>query len=221
MNKMNLNYLELYFDDETSTVEANTEANTATEPAAGSETGSATGSVADDGSKPIYTQADLDRELAKREAELNAQFDKSKSKLKQQQKTELLEIQNRANADAEKSVSQRLAEAEQKIAEMTRKAEVSDRKNMILSHMQTANVPIDDVILNNLVGEDDETTMGNAKAYAASFEAALQARVKATLSHPAPSVGTESKPAAPTGKDFMKLSPREQVQAVRNNPSSY
>lgn len=209
-----LNYCDLYFDDaNTNTDGNNTSAqNNTDDKNADNNAGntSAQNKNADDNAgEKKYTDADLDKIIEKKFA-----------KWQKQKAAEIDEATKLANMNAQEKAEHERDKLKAELEALKHANVMSEMEKTARGILQASGVNVSDDIVAHLVAEDAETTSKNVKDFATAFKKAVQAEVKAQLSHKAPVTGNAG--AGVTRETINKeTNPLKRQQLIRENMSLF
>ena len=186
--------LQLFAED------GNTETGTEPENTTGQTTEQATEPKGGQTDEKKYTDADIDRIINKKFAEL-AQ--------KQEKKTS--EAERLGKMSAEEKANERIKALEDKLAEAERKEARSAMTKEARAILHAANININDELLANLVSDDAESTQASVKSFISLFNSAVEKAVKEAYKGETPKKGGTT---SLTADQIMKVTNRAERQRL-------
>jgi len=175
-----------------------TDPNAGTEPNSGNEPG---------GGEKKYSDADLDRIIGRKVAELNAKAAKKAKADGEAQRLAQLSAQERQEQEREQ-----LQKQVQELLQKERRSAMAKTARGMLKEQQ---ITVDDDLLSMLISEDAESTKASIESFTTLFQNAVQAAVKDALKGAPPKTGTASKPSK---EDILKVQNRtERQRLIREN----
>lgn len=145
-------------------------------------------------SEAKYTDADVDKLLERKYAELQKRMEKKAS-----------EAERLAKMTAEEKANERMAALEAKLRDYEIRESRANMAKQARVLLQDKGVPVSDALLDNLICDDADSTKEAAESYAAEFLALVDKRVKDALRGNVPRAGN-----AASGMT------KEQIMAIPN-----
>lgn len=181
---MNKKYLTLYFDEAaTGTNEAN--------PTSTDDKSAAAGNAAKQ--EPDNKPTDEKDEKKYSDNDLDKIIEKKMAKWQKQKSAEIDEAAKLANMNAQEKAEHERDKLQAELDALKKANAKAEMEKTARNILQTGGVNIPDKIVSYLVGEDAEETSENVKAFTKVFKEAVQAEVKAQLSHKSPATGSTGK----------------------------
>ena len=154
-----------------------------------------------------YSDADLDRIIGRKVAELNA---KATRKAKAES-----EAQRLAKLSAQERQEQERAQLQRQVQELLQKERRSEMAKTARSMLKEQRITVDDELLSMLISEDAESTKASIESFTTLFQNAVQTAVKDALKGTPPKSGSVSKMSK---TDIMNVQNRaERQQLIREN----
>lgn len=165
-----------------------------------------TGKPEDDGNKAKepekkYTDADVDRIL-----------DKKFAAWQKKQEAAISEAQKLAAMDEKQKADYEKKQLEKELADLKREKTIAGLTNEARKILSNEGVKISDDLLNNLIGEDAETTSKQVNAFVSAYKEAVAAGVKEALKGSTPTKGTSGSKL--TKSDILKVQDRAERQKL-------
>lgn len=187
------------FAEETTATETGSDPEKATKQTTEQATEQKSGSKTDE---KKYSDADIDRIINKKFAELA-----------QRQEKKTTEAERLGKMSAEEKANERIKALEDKLAEAERKEARSAMTKEARAILQAANININDELLANLVSDDAESTQANVKSFISLFNAEVEKKVKEAYKGETPKKGSA---ASFTKEDILKVANRAERQRLIN-----
>ena len=187
------------FAEETAATETGSGTETTTEQTTEQSTEQKQGNKADE---KKYSDADIDRIINKKFAELA-----------QRQEKKTTEAERLGKMSAEEKANERIKALEDKLAEAERKEARAAMTKEARAILQAANININDELLVNLVSDDAESTQANVKSFISLFNAEVEKKVKEAYKGETPKKGGV---ASLTKEQILKVANRAERQRLIN-----
>lgn len=163
-----------------------------------------------------YTDEEVNELINKKFAELEdkkeKEIQKEKDKLSEQQKLEKMNDEEKRNHEYKK--------LEEKLKEYEAKEQHYQLSREASKMLSDADISVGENLLNNLVGEDAETTQKIVNEFTEAFNKAVSADVKEALSGKSPKFNGNTGQSV-TKEEFKKMSYPEVLELKNNEPEQY
>lgn len=147
-----------------------------------------------------YTDADLDRIISKKFAEIA-----------QRQERKTSEAERLGKLSAEEKANERIKALEDKLAQAERKQAKADMTKQARAILHAANINVSDELIGNLVSDSAEATQSSVKAFITLFNSAVDKAVKEACKGKTPEKGGTS---SLTKKQILAVTNRAERQRL-------
>lgn len=156
-----------------------------------------TGEDGDKGNKsqPKYTDADLDKIISRKMAEITKKAEKESQKK--------AEAERLANMTEQEKKDHRLAELEKELEKMKKDSALSAMGRTARSILSDKGIHVSDALVSNLISEDADATKAAVESFAKEFDKAVEEAVAEKLKGNAPKTSKAGKGI--TKEDIMKV----------------
>lgn len=157
---------------------------------------------------PKYTDADLDRIISRKMAELSKKAEKESQKRAEAERLKNMTEQEKKNHELE--------ELKKELAQMKKDSALSAMGKEARSILSDRNIHVSDALINNLISEDAETTKEAVESFATEFDKAVEKAVAEKLKGQAPKKTGTNKGI--TKEEILKIkNPTERQEMIRQH----
>ena len=157
---------------------------------------------------PKYTDADLDRIISRKMAELTKKAQKETAKK--------AEAERLKNMTAQEKKDHELEQLKAELAQMKRDSALSEMGKQARSILAEKSIHVSDALISNLISEDADSTKEAVESFAEEFSKAVESAVAERLKGQAPKKNGQQKSI--TKEDIMKIkNARERQRLIQEN----
>ncbi len=168
-----------------------------------------TAAGADQNQAPKYTDADVDRIVARTIAKERDRAEKQVAA----EKAKASEAERLGKMTAEEQANERIKALENKLAEAERKEALAAMTKEARAILQSANIVVNDELLSNLVTDDANTTKASVENFITLFNDAVDKKVKEAYKGETPKKGAA---ATLTKEQILAVANRAERQRLIN-----